>query len=389
MHGQVENTLHPQFLQVHALTLFPGQTSSSRADMFASQIGQAPPLKDANVRRLLTGMERRFGEYTDMVRAPDNISVVKVVSKRPITGVTNKRIPLEKTVIYQNVETGAYGCLHIPIYSCNHQQFGFDFVRKPIVDSLFPGMNLAKDTILAHSPSLTPSGDYKFGINGKIAFLSINEIAQDGAIISESFAKRATFKGYGVRTLSFGGDTIPLNLYGNDEEYKIFPDIGERIHPSGLLFAVRQCEEGMTAVQQSVKSLQVWTDTDKRTYDSAFANGVVTKIEVFHNNQIKSHIPDKIAEQCRKYLNTTSSYYQDILAAYKQIKQENGGQPIIEPALHRLIVEAIAHSNTRGSERSSINFITNGNPLNEWTVTIHFTYELVPNTVFKMADCFG
>lgn len=393
---EIVNTLHPQFLGVHALTLFPGQTSASRADMFASEIGQAPPLLDADVRRLQTGMERRFGEFTDMIRMPGNVSVVRVINKRPPSTMGGIRIPFEKTIVYQNADTGAYGCVVIPINSCNHTQFGFDFVRRPIVDQIHAGMNIGKDTILAHSPSLTETGDYKFGINGKIAFLSIPEVSQDGVVISESFARRAIFKGYGVRTLSFGGDVVPLNLYGDKDNYKIFPDIGEEIAPTGLVFAVRRLEEGISATQMSEKSLMQWVDSDKRTYDSALGvskDGVgrarVTKIEVFHNNQIRSHLPDKMIAQCKKYLNSSAAYYQDLLTTYAQIKREAGGNPVLEPQLHRLIVEAIVHSNTRGSDRSSINFVSGGSSLNEWTVNIHFSYDLQPNKVFKLADCCG
>lgn len=380
------NTLHPQFLQVHALTLFPGMVSASRADMFASEIGQAPPMRDSDVRRLLTGMERRFGEFTDMVKMPGNASVIKVITKRPPMGFHNN-IPFEKTIIFQMVETGEYDSVTIPINSCNHQQFGFDYKRTETADTIRTGMNIAKDTILAHSPSLDGFGNYKFGINGKIAFLSINEIAQDGAVISESFAKRCAFKGYGSRTLSFGGDTIPLNLFGDDENYKIFPDIGERVPANGLMFATRKLKPGLEIVQLSTEAVRVREDSDKPIYAESHCQ--ITGIEVVHNNQIRSTIPENMVTQCKKYQSIDTAYYQEIMQTYYQIKKECGAEPLLGFELYNLVREGNAMRHTRGSERSNINFVRSGNPLNEYTVTIHYSYDLVPSTVFKLADCFG
>lgn len=383
------NTLHPQFLQVHALTLFPGQVSSSRADMFSSEIGQAPPLKGADIRRFQTGMERRFGKYTDMVRIPCNASIIKVIAKRTSSAMlVNNSIPFEKTVIYQDVDTGAYGCVTVPIYSLNHTTLGFDFVRTPIVDSLTPGFNIPKDTILAHSPSLDREGNYKFGINAKIAFMSINEVSQDGMVISESFAQRATFKGYGVRTLTFGGNTIPLNLYGDDQNYKLFPDVGEVIEPTGLLFATREIEEGITAIQMTSTALKMAEETDRKVYAEPGAR--ILKIEVFHTNSSRSRMDSAFTQQCENYLVGSQAYYSGLLQVYQQIKKEAGGRtPLLEPEFHRLLVEAEAHTYTRGNDRNNIVFTEKGNPLGEWTVKIHFSHDLVPDVVFKAADLSG
>lgn len=381
-----ENTLKPELLQVHSMTLFPGTVSASRADMFASEIGQAPPLKDANVRRLLTGMERRFGEYTDSIRMPTDGSVVKVIFRRPANGMTSRNITLEKTIVFRDVATGCYDCVTIPIYCCNHQQLGFDYKQTNVAKEISKGLNLAEGTILADSPSIDEHGNYKFGINGKIAFMSLNNVAQDGAIISESFAKRAAFKGYGTRTLSFGEDTIPLNMFGKNGEYKIFPDVGEKIPKTGLLFVTRELREELIPVQMSRKGLQEWDITDKRTY--AIPDATVVKVEVFRNNQIRNPLPEELTSQCRRYHAAEFAYYNELIQTYQQIKHEEGVKPLLSPTFHELVKTAVAFVRT-SRERSSLNITDNGNPLNEYTVTIHFSYDLIPDTVFKMADTMG
>lgn len=382
-----ENTLHPEFLQVHALTLFPGMVSASRADMFASEIGQAPPLKDSNVRRMLTGMERRFGEYTDKVIMPCDASVIRTVIRRASGGYQGK-VPLEKTIIYQDVHNGSYGCVTIPIFSCNHQQFGFDFVRTPIVDNILPGSNIPKGTVLAQSPSIDKYQNYKFGIQGKVAFMSIPEVSQDGAVISQSFAKRASFKGYGQRTFSFGEDIVPLNLFGRSEgEYKIFPDVGELIPDNGLLFATRQVINGLNAVQLSEANLRVWSEADKRTYAKGGAK--VVKVEVIHTPTGRSALPEEMTRQCKRYHESDTTYYRDLIDTENKICREVGNRnPLLSPELHELL--RTSHARTFVNKgRPTIDFVNNNAPLSEYEVTIHFSYDLEPDTVFKIADLHG
>ena len=385
-----ENTLVPEHLQVHSMTLFPGMVSASRADMFASEIGQATVLFGSDVRRLLTGAERKYGEYTEKVIIPANATIVKVIYKRPPDVFLASRVPPLKTVIYQEVETGAYGYVDIPVYASNHQQFGFDYKLTTAGQEVAPGRNYPKDTVLAHSNSIDHNGNYKFGINGKIAFMSINDVAQDGAIISKSFARRARFKGYGTRTLSFGGDLFGLNLSGNDDVYKIFPDIGERLPEDGLLFAVRKFDPDIAAVQLSRKGLKRWGLTDKRTYGHGGAT--VIGVEVTHNPMVKnSGLPNEFSTQCRKYLASERKYYEEILEVLQTIRRETGNRnPLLTPPLRELMRSAVGVIQSGSPGNTAINYVgAGGAPLNEYTVTITYSYDLEPNTRFKLADCQG
>ena len=82
-----EYTLKPEFLQVQSLNSFAPNVSASRADMFASEIGQAPPLQNAEVKLIQSGMEREFGKYTHRIKMPCNGIVRQVVHQYPPTGI--------------------------------------------------------------------------------------------------------------------------------------------------------------------------------------------------------------------------------------------------------------------------------------------------------------
>lgn len=378
------NTLKPEFLQVHALNPFVGMISASRGDMFASEIGQAPPLRGSEVRRIQTGMEREFGKYTFMVKMPEDAVIIKVIHKRSPKGMLGDRITTATTVIYQTVN-GQYEQVTVPVHCLNHQQFGFDYVRTSKMNSLMPGQHIPRDTILAHSPSLTPNGDYKYGINGNIAFMSIPECIQDGAVISESFAKKATFKGYGTRVLSIGGTTVGLNIHGDFGDYKLFPDVGDYLPDSGLCFATRELSEHLTPVQLSRYGLRVEEETDRCIYGEPRAR--VIDVDIDRNRGVKSTLPTGTDQQCIRYWELANEYYKEIVNTFNQIcAREGTNNPQLNGPLHSLVREAYAKLNHSDRNASNISLENNGNPLNEWTVTITFSYDLVPTDGFKLAD---
>lgn len=388
MYTSTDVTLDPRLLQVHALVPFVRSITASRGDMFASEIGQAPPLKGSEIRRIMTGMEREFGKYTFMVKVPEDSTVIAVINKRSPKGMFGETLTTSKTVILRTVN-GRYDVVEIPVHCQNHQQFGFDYVRTQVGQSVYPGQRITKDTILAHSPSLDNAGNYKYGINAKVAFMSIPEVIQDGIVISKSFADKCSFKGYMTATLSFGQDTFPLNIYGDDNEYKIFPDVGDYVKPNGLMFATRRHQPGSELFDMDRYSTRIKEDNDKGTYVPQ-SEARVIDIEVVHNRSNKTTIPTGMDAQCQRYWASTRDFYRDILAVERQLYKEHGEAYIglLEGALHNLFVKAHSMLHDNGKS-ANINFYNGDTILNEWTVTVTVSYDLVPTSRFKAADDSG
>ena len=100
-------------------------------------------------------------------------------------------------------------------------------------------------------------------------------------MLRRGYAEASKFKGYGEMTIQFDGDEVPLNLYGDDKNYKIFPDIGEEIRPDGVVFATRRLIPGLYPIQLSRRALQQYMDTD----DGKIAkeeNARVVSVEVIY-----------------------------------------------------------------------------------------------------------
>lgn len=388
MFESTHNTLKPEFLQVHALQPFVGCISASRGDMFASEIGQAPPLKGSEIRRIQTGMEREFGRYTSMIKMPKDAVIRKVIHKRTPKGLMgNGGMVTGTLVIYRDID-GVFGSLYIPVHSLNHQKLGFDYHRTEKLRSMQSGQHIAGGTVLARSPSIDDAGNYKYGVNGNVAFMSIPEVIQDGAVISESFAKKAAFKGYATHVLSIGETTVGLNLYGDDTEYKIFPDVGDYLKDSGIVFATRDIEEDLIPVQLSRHSLKVEEETDRKTYSEPKAR--VIDIDIIRNHSVKPSLPTETDSQCHRYWEMSKEYYRDIITEYNRICNELGtNNPPLTGPFHQLVVEAFSRTYDGSRGGGNLGLVNNGNPLNEWTITITLSFDLVPTVSYKMADDSG
>lgn len=388
-------TTKPELLQVQSLNSFACSVSASRADMFASEIGQAPPLEGAEPPLIMTGMEREYGKYTHQIKMPCNGIITKVVNQYTPTSTVGARMHTPTTLIYQDMDyvNGSpgtkqipkFGAVHVPNFSLNHHVLGFDFVRSKHMRGVSRGKAIEKDTILAHSPSLRESGDYAPGKNANILFASIPEVRQDGVVMRRGFAESTRFRGYGEMTIQFGGDEIPLNLYGNDKEYKIHPDIGEKIRPDGIVFATRKIIPGLAPIQMSRKALMEYNkpDTPKIAKED---DAYVVAVEVIHSPRGRQTTPDQMAVQPRRYLEAQRQYYRELKSAYDEIRSMYGDKFIITPELHNLLVRGTMMNYDHNRERQRITYVESGSPLSEWTIKITYSYLFTPTDGHKIAD---
>lgn len=385
MFESTHNTLKPEFLQVHALQPFVGTISASRGDMFASEIGQAPPLKGAEIRRIQTGMEREFGRYTSMIKMPKDAVIRKVIHKRTPKGlIGGGGIVTGTLIIYRDID-GVFGCLYIPVHSLNHQKLGFDYHRTSKLRNMDVGQHIPGGTVLARSPSIDDAGNYKYGINGNVAFMSIPEVIQDGAVLSESFAKKASFKGYASHILSIGDTTVGLNLYGDEMEYKMFPDVGDYLKASGIVFATRELDENLAPVQLSRHALRIEEESDRRTYSEPRAR--VIDVDIIRNHSVKPNLPTDTDTQCHRYWEMSKEYYRDVIAEFGRICSELGrNDPPLTPQFQQLMVEAYSRTYDGSRGGGNLGLVNNGNPLNEWTITVTLSFDLVPTVSYKLAE---
>lgn len=390
------NELRPEMLSVHALNALAKHNSSSRGVMYASHISQRLVIHGAQEKIVQAGIEQRFGKFTFSVKMPANGKIIKIIHRYPEgVGQDSLKFNPETLVIYENEETKEIDYFSIPYYASYHQFFGYKFSIKNTINMLKPGAYVPKDTIFADSPSVSENSGYMYGLNLNAAFMSIPSVSEDGIMICEDVLPRLRFNIYETRVVEFGASSFPLNLYGTNDKYKPFPEIGDLIRDDGILMMLRPYDNDLMPVEISVyDTMEPDFIFDKGTYVRG-ANGRIVDIKVTTSNSPNKQLPEGIATQADKYEKALLKFHGDILATEAQLRYERkrkyGEAKLkLSPKLHRLTVESLAVTNYNAAKlKQNLNLLYRKTPLDEYRVEFVVEYEVTPTIGFKLTDCHG
>lgn len=406
---QINNELDPRFLSLNALNDNTAHDSNSREMMFSSHLSQFLLVNGATKKRCQTGAEAEFSKATFKYQFPCDAVIVQIIQKyAPSVGVSQIHENPMVLIVYENEHTKEIGIIEAATYSTyidkKHMHYGFKYTFKPLCEQLHPGMRVQAGSIIGDSPAVLDENgamDYCYGLEANVAFMGIPQVVEDGLVVSESFLKRITTTGIEKRIAFWGKTYYPLNLYGDEQHYKPFPDIGERIGDNGLLFALRRYDELLSPVEMTPKALRK-RDTlfDKPIY--AVPNAKVIDVSVHRGGRRdKPYTPVGMSEQIEKYYNAQVQYYTRILEQYQALYQQRRRSLKLSPELHRLVVEAInyvgfennpATAYIRRKNTQATNHVEQvyaGEEVDDWRVEITFEYPVVPCEGFKNSDQHG
>ena len=372
---------------IAGLNPFPDHDSASRVNMFCAHLGQRLVVNGMSERYYFTGVEQELGKYTFSVKMPSNGRVMKIVERYPNgIGLDSIKMNPETVVIYEDLDSGEIGMFEMPTFRSYHTYFGFEYQPQPSINQLAVGNVIEKGTTFLDSPGIKPNGNYVIGRELKACFMSHPAISEDGIVISRSALEHFKFKTYETIIIEWGEKRFPLNLYGSNTEYKIFPDIGEVIRPDGILMALRHHNTELACIQQSYSDLQeVDNFFDKRYYADGGGGKVIDiKVNVNENFQFGQSPMDK---QLEKYIINTQRFYQEIISFVNGLTKLRGGKVQLSKPLHRLMTEAIiAVNNDKNLRLCKLHKKT---PLDTYRVEFTVEYTNTPTVGFKFTDLHG
>jgi hypothetical protein len=395
------NQLHRELLGVNGLDPFNGTTSASRKQMFGSHITQTLVVKGGTERLCQTGMEQEYGKYTFSVKVPgdpnkgDGIEVLAIIDRYPekigLESMTFKPdTNPQSIIIYEDIKTKEIGMIDIVRYCSYHQYFGFSYKKQNALSNVRVGAFLPAGDILLDSPSITENGGYKYGIEANVAYMSHPACSEDGILVSRDILHKFGYQTFEERVVEFGSKRMPLNLYGTIDNYKPFPDIGDRIREDGLLMCLRTYDKNLAPVEQSIYDLMEPDFIhDKLTYVSG-PGGKIVDIKIQHDNQsTQAGTPPGMEPQLEKYDRARRQFYQEIITLVTRLRRERkerGGELQLTRPFHRLCVEA--RSVIEGDQQR-IQKLFRQAPLDDWRVVFTIQYDVIPNIGNKFTDCFG
>jgi hypothetical protein len=389
------NQLHPEFLSTQNLNSFSGNDSASRKQMMAGNMPQVLSLITPTRRILMTGTEPEYAKYVFKVEMPVDAYIIDIIDRVTSSNVKGalKKNP-ERLVIYESIDTGEIGILRIPKYMSFHKRFGFEQIPVPenmaLLDNALTSRSptvIRAGTVFARPATVTPEGEYMFGREARCAWVTLPAVIEDGAIISESFARSLSSWIYEDRTVSYGRDWYPLNLHGDDEVYRAHLDVGEVVGDDGILMALRRKRPLLGAVEMTPERLR----KVDRIFDKLIKvppGSEVVNVIVQHDAEARvNNTPMGMEYSPQRYDDAQRRYYNKIIARYRELEDTRKTDLTMTRDFHRLIVEALVYVNPyhKGGRKLCYRKLD----LDDWRVTITIRKRICAGMGIKLTDMHG
>lgn len=281
---------------------FAASNSGARKLMFGIQLEHRLALCDPQVPFIQTGYEMEFGKNSSSyVQVPEDMTVIGKVSKFSwmpdhhyyLFLLNNKDNTLS---VYERKE-----------YKHITENYGYLY-NNEYIDRLTPGNTVPKGTVIQRSIAFDEYNNRMDGRDFLTMYASCEETMEDAIVISESASQKMRSPLVKKVNIIVNDNDIPLNLYGDANTYKIFPNIGEESKNS-ILCGFRREKKEESLYSQSYARLRELAISDER-YTVA---GRVVDVDVYCN------APANLSEY--EYNSQLLFYYNEQLRVAQEITE--------------------------------------------------------------------
>ena len=280
------------FLAERLLEPWVNSTNSNRGQMFSAHIAQIIGINEAEPPLINTGFENQV--FNTSTLGYKKLSGNKLILHKL---VKNKFVYY---LVVKDLDTGEIDIVKRQEGINLTEHFGIQYDNTTI-DSLEVGDEVS-DEVIYHDDNYDSEMNAQYGVNLNAAFLSYKGYTnEDAAVISESAAKRlgSTF----VKKISviINNNDIPVNLYGDENNYKVYPELGEKFTDRKPLLAMRRFNFSKL-LDFSKSSLQKLLEDDHKI----ISHGKIIDLDVYSNVPLEN-LQGK-------------PYYNQILEDYKSLR---------------------------------------------------------------------
>ena len=296
---------------------FNNTNSGSRKIMQGIQMEQSTQLLNAEPPIISTGYETALGEVSsNFITSDHNYKVVGKVSK--FSNIPNDHYWL---ILYDEKEK-YLTCVERVSYKHVSEFYGYLYDNQNL-DRLSIGADIKEGDIIKKPISFDQYNNKAEGLNLTTMYIACEYVKEDPIVISESAAKRFECPLIDKVEIRINDNDILLNLYGEGNQYKTFPDIGEKVKQSVLCALRRELKDEEALFSQSWERLKDIMMNDKQFIVD---EGTVIDIDVFCNN------PEKLRTsmyntQINTYYNETIRFANEFVNAVKPFIENANGEP--------------------------------------------------------------
>lgn len=288
---------------------FPSYNNSMRTNMFSSHLNQFKDMVNPEFPFFFSNCENIVGKYSDGYKKmkSDCEVIAKVCKFEDLLDAPK----IYKLFIFDRGKN-RYDVIERKPGENLTEVFGYDYNNETI-DSYDVGDLIPEGTTVYKSKSYDEFGNYGYGINAKVMFTTDPATSEDATAISRSFANRTITTEYDSVSISLNNNDYPLNIYGDDLEYKVFPNIGEKTN--GIVLATRRLQNEQVLYDFRTDRLSHISDGDTVYY----CDGEIVDIDIYCNND---ELEDNtFNRQILDYLDSQTKYYQEIYDICKEIEE--------------------------------------------------------------------
>ena len=359
--------------------------SAQRGTMVSGHLVQAMVIDNNEMARIQTGYENKYGKYyLTREDREEECEILAVIPKfAGLTGWYAVSGNHETTVIYRGTKTNTIGVFYIDDYQYLHE--GFGYANEAINPLPKVGEYVQPETRYRRPPNHR-RGQYCLGLNAKVCYVSHWGVAEDAFIISEDFRKKLDHLVIGTVQVSIRPDQVPLNLYGDQLTYKIFPDIDHPVRDDGIVMGLRSLElENISLSDVTDRSLRQPQMHDELI--QIHPGATIIDLSVFTNTQCHNpnwdpHDPAPMYRQLDAYQSQLYAYYRAVLAVYDRLRVKYRNLQLT-PELNTLITNCQGYLPApRRGER--LQLLQGKNPVEFITLKLTYAYKRQVTVGFKL-----
>jgi len=257
-----------------SLLTHPFQMSGSRNHMHSVHYAQHIMINNPETPRNFTGWENQFGKYLNSFEKAD--ANYEIIAKIP----RHSSFPdMNYLLVLREMGTKSYTVMKVSHYEKLSDNHGYLRPMTPI-DYKRPGARINKDDIVFQAESLDSFGNYRYGRNFKVTNLFIPEVKEDSIVVSKTCAETTRYDLITKTEYAINKNDILCNIYGDLNDYKVLPMVGEDVTEKGILFAVRKMNKKNISADFTSNALMNLYYTDNKFK----ANGKVIDIDIKVND---------------------------------------------------------------------------------------------------------
>ena len=299
------------FLAQELLQPMTCRTDPGRTNMMISHMSQALVLTNPEPPRVFTRFENQVGQINSAEKfLPDDATIISVFEKNPL-----------QSVYALQYKDGTFDILFTTPYLHLTEAIGYKINRSEILGREV-GETLPQGTCIAGWNGIDASGNLCLGTNLRAAYVAERGMTyEDAIVISETASEKLAHHMVNRFRVLIKKDQLLINLFGNFDknEYKSFPDVGERI-TDGILLSKRTIESKSSLVTLSDIAL---SKVDFALDDVIYTNGQVVDIDIYTNLRTEELERHSYWSQISKYVQRWRDLQTWVIEIFKPIVESD------------------------------------------------------------------